>query len=71
MLISKGDIVVGEEQIDSGNKWWGFWVIFLTFLPNIIFVVWYMIKRRRHLGKLETWRNVFVVGNIQIITLLK
>ena len=64
-------MIVGNEQIEKGDNWWGFWIIFLTFLPNVIFMVWYMIKRRRFAGKLETWRNMLIIGNVQIVTILK
>ena len=66
-----GDLIVGKEQIEKGKFWWGFWIIFLTFLPNLIFLVWYTIKRRSHLGKIETWKNMFLVGNVQLVTILK
>ena len=71
ILFILGDLIVGKEQIEKGKFWWGFWIIFLTFLPNLIFLVWYTIKRSRHLGKIETWKNMFLVGNVQLVTILK
>ena len=65
------DLIVGVEQIEGGHYWWGSWIIVLTFLPNIIFWIWYTYVRRKKLGECETWKNLLLVGNVQLVTILK
>ena len=70
-FIFSGDIIVGKEQTDNDEHWWGFWIMTLMFLPNLLFITWFILARRNKLFNKETWFKVFIAGNVQLVTLIK
>ena len=70
-LLFKGDIIVGKEQIDKGETWWGFWIVMLMFVPNLVFIVWFIIARRNKLSSGGTWLKITIAGSVQLVTLIK
>ena len=71
IFIFKGDVIVGKEQIDKGEFWWGFWIVMFMFAPNLVFITWFIIANRRKLKTKDTWFKVFIAGNVQLVTLIK
>ena len=66
-----GDIIVGKEQIEKGETWWGSWIVALMFLPNLVFITWFVLAYRKKLLSKNTWIKVFIAGNVQFVTLIK
>ena len=44
--------------MSQGNPWWGWWIIFLAFVPNITFSIWYLVVRSGRLREFATWKNM-------------
>ena len=70
-LLFKGDIIVGKEQIDKGETWWGFWIVMLMFVPNLVFIVWFILANRNKLSSGGTWLKITIAGSVQLVTLIK
>ena len=69
--ISKGDTQVGIDHIKEGNIVWGCIVILLQFLPNVVFIVWFILANQGHLRKPGTWKKIAIAGLIQLVTLMR
>ena len=66
-----GDGAVSYDQIQSGNPVWGFGIIGLMFLPNIVFVLWFLVGNKKKQSKSETLAKILVAGSVQLVTLIK
>ena len=53
------------------EHWWGFWIMTLMFLPNLLFITWFILARRNKLLNKDTWFKVFIAGNVQFVTLIR
>ena len=69
--ISKGDTQVGIDHIKDGNIVWGCTVIMLQFLPNVVFIVWFILANQGHLREAGTWKNIAIAGSVQLVTLIR
>ena len=41
------------------------------FLPNIVFMLWFLHGNKKKLLRLDTWAKVIVAGSIQLVTIIK
>ena len=69
--ISKGDTQVGIDHIKDGNKRWGYTVIMLQLLPNVVFIVWFILANQGHLREAGTWKQIAIAGSVQLVTLIR
>ena len=69
--ISKGDTQVGIDHIIEGNIVWGCIVILLQFLPNVVFIVWFILANQGHLRQPGTWKKIAIAGLVQLVTLMR
>ena len=71
VIILSGDGAVSYDQLQSGNPVWGFGIIGLMFLPNIVFVLWFLVGNKKKQSKSETLAKILVAGSVQLVTLIK
>ena len=69
--ISKGDTQVGIDHIKDGNIVWGCTVIMLQLLPNVVFIVWFILANQGHLREAGTWKKIAIAGSVQLVTLIR
>ena len=69
--ISKGDTQVGIDHIKDGNIVWGCTVIMLQLLPNVVFIVWFILANQGHLLEAGTWKKIAIAGSVQLVTLMR
>ena len=67
----KGDTQVGVDHINNGDLVWGSMVILLQFLPNLVFILWFILSQKEHLCESRTWGKIFFAGSVQIVTLMR
>jgi hypothetical protein len=66
-----GDVSVADNHVSNGDYVWGYTVILLMFLPNIVFVLWFLNGNKKKLLQADTWAKVLVAGSIQLVTIIK
>ena len=67
----KGDFMVGTEQFEKGERTWGTVIIFLVFVPNLVFMAWIAHANRKRFGEKGTWAKIIIAGNVQLITVVR
>ena len=66
-----GDSQVGVDHINGGNKVWGYTIISIMFLPNLVFIVWFTFSHRGSLLQSGTWAKILIAGSVQLLTFLR
>ena len=66
-----GDGAVSADHIENGHPVWGYSIIGLMFLPNIVFVLWFLVGNKKKQSKSETLAKVLVAGSVQLVTMIK
>ena len=75
-----GDGAASQDHIEKDNPIWGYGIIGLMFLPNLVFVLWLLAatKKKLHDGKRSTinerWQlltTILVAGSVQLVTVIK
>ena len=75
-----GDGAASQDHIENGHPSWGYGIIGLMFLPNLVFVLWLLVgtKKKLHDGKRSTinerWQlltKILVAGSVQLVTIIK
>ena len=66
-----GDAIVSKGYIDNGDVVWGSTIIVLIFVPNIIFMAWFVQGFNKKLCQKATWGKIVAVGSIQVITIIR
>ena len=66
-----GDTQVGVDHINNGDVVWGYTIIFLMFLPNLVFILWFTIASRGHLLETGTWGMILTAGSVQVVTFMR
>ena len=66
-----GDGAVSYDHIQCGNPVWGYSIIGLMFLPNLVFVLWFLVGNKNKLARWETLTKVLVAGSVQLVTMIK
>ena len=70
-ILSLGDGAVSYDHIQNGNPVWGCSIIGLMFLPNIVFVMWFLFGNKEKKSRRDAFAKVLVAGNVQLVTMIK
>ena len=66
-----GDTQVGVDHINNGDVVWDYTIIFLIFLPNLVFILWFTLANRGHLLEAGTWGMILTAGSVQVVTFMR
>ena len=66
-----GDYIVAKGYIEKGDVVWGSTIIMLMFVPNIIFMAWFVQGFNKKLCQKTTWEKIFAAGSVQLITIIR
>ena len=81
--IIPGDILVSHDRLypkyengtlnpnEKPDTVWGFTMISLMFLPNFVFIAWFIQGYRRNLWSKEGIIKILAVSCVQIVTLVR
>ena len=66
-----GDIQVSIGHINNGDYVWGITILLMNFLPNLVFMLWFIQGLKGQLLKPRSWAMIFLAGSVQLITLMR
>ena len=66
-----GDTQVGIGHIKNGDIRWGCTVILLQFLPNLVFILWFVLSHKGRLFESGTCGKILIAGSVQLVTLAR
>ena len=68
-----GDGAVAYQHVENQNPVWGYTIIGLMFLPNVVFILWFVLGNKRQVGqsRRRTLTKILVAGSVQLVTLIK
>ena len=69
--ISEGDTQVGVDHINDGNIVWGYTIILLQFVPNVVFILWFILANQGHLLEAGAWKKILIAALVQLVTLMR
>ena len=64
-----GDTLVAKGHIERGDLVWGSTIFLLMFVPNIVFVMWFLQGHWNNLRRKDTCAKILIAGNVQLVTL--
>ena len=66
-----GDILVAKGHIERGDPVWGSTIFLLMFVPNIVFMMWFLQGHWNNLRQKDTCAKLLTAGSVQLVTLIR